>query len=1111
MPCWWPNHLIDWTQIKNLSHKYEGYLGNTYSNCLRIAVIRGYAHYGLDANEYVEKGNNGTTNGNTFNLGKGQGNYTSLMDRKKHQVNPPHSEEEIVIEPAFYGNEDSMDSSSVIQSDEDGVIRMDGTPVTAPVTVQATNGGLQQLSGISPRLPTEPLPPAVANCRQISAIVKRSIGPLSSKSRSAISSNLGRKSSCEILSDNIQPSNVTNISSRHKEITSSYINLKGDHMKSIVESDNTTNKNFPTKLLRKKNWFPPRINSQRAICRPSVAKSIKGCKVVLEKINTQLSSPESLSYRNISCKEQQFGKESIGVPKFIYDDMRIHQKFTDFYVQGGIGNNPEKIPVHRIMLISHNPKLKSLIEEVPQETDSGLIFAGIENDTLKLIVNAIYLGQVVVIGKESLKKLEAALEILKPYGILCDLKRKPRTFSSWKISHANLKFTDVSSSTNDPSDDENIDNDDEDDEDFVLEDAHLLDYDSDDEYLNDADIATNNSRGRVITESYINEVRKQVFSKSTDASQVKVITLVDEDEEIINEYSEDINCKNTDNHELSISTQSSSTKESSAKEAQSLDGRKQSKERDDKHVTNKLEPSPQSSRPISARILAKKMATAASENNVTQSNSNKTKIVTNTGTGLKIAIEDSSANDSSIPIIDDKIQTRRGGLRNLLPSSPEVNTKRSPSRRKAADIESSTNISNDDLVDEELGRGKRTLRKRQLSSDSVQSTSPSKLKIKQSGTLSNNKNGNKTVKEAIIVSQKSPSNLGCQKSSNNSSPHSYNSRSKSFVKENDQCKRVAGKESQNVDKQEEITNVTDSKDRRKNSSHPLESSMERATRRSLRKEIEQAQNNSIKTCSNPSLPGKGTPKVKTEMPKEAPASTESSIKKSNEKWTVASPNSDKLKNSDEVSPRGPRKRQAMPDSSNLSPERTAATGPNPKRFRLSPSTQPTSNKLKEANKPKFEGVNESLLNEKLQEGQIVFVRFLMKLGFLLDDPPPCNKCNSNSTPMQLVKYTPDESNVASGSSKIQATDGVAWVCPSCNNAASVRPGSIFARCSSSPGVPSSRGVSDSTESLCWIMRLVLCWKDNTSLMSCQQATGADVDKIFLWYNICKEYYGVSGS
>merc|ERR1712020_317098 len=142
MPCWWPNHLIDWTQIKNLSHKYEGYLGNTYSNCLRIAVIRGYAHYGLDANDYVEKTTNGTAHGNAFNLGRCQGNFTSLMDRKKTQTNFSQSEEEIVIEPAFYGNEDSMDSS-VIQSDEDGVIKVDGTPVTAPVSVHSASGGMQ--------------------------------------------------------------------------------------------------------------------------------------------------------------------------------------------------------------------------------------------------------------------------------------------------------------------------------------------------------------------------------------------------------------------------------------------------------------------------------------------------------------------------------------------------------------------------------------------------------------------------------------------------------------------------------------------------------------------------------------------------------------------------------------------------------------------------------------------------------------------------------------------------------------------------------------------------------------------------------------------------------
>ena len=45
------------------------------------------------------------------------------------------------------------------------------------------------------------------------------------------------------------------------------------------------------------------------------------------------------------------------------------------------------------------------------------------------------------------------------------------------------------------------------------------------------------------------------------------------------------------------------------------------------------------------------------------------------------------------------------------------------------------------------------------------------------------------------------------------------------------------------------------------------------------------------------------------------------------------------------------------------------------------------------------------------------------------------------------------------------------------------------------------------DSLCWIMRLVLCWSDNTSLSECQQATGADVDKIFLWYDLCRAYFG----
>jgi hypothetical protein len=54
MPSWWPSNLMDWTKLKNLRHRYEGPLGSTYTNCLRSALIRGYAYYGSQADEQTE-------------------------------------------------------------------------------------------------------------------------------------------------------------------------------------------------------------------------------------------------------------------------------------------------------------------------------------------------------------------------------------------------------------------------------------------------------------------------------------------------------------------------------------------------------------------------------------------------------------------------------------------------------------------------------------------------------------------------------------------------------------------------------------------------------------------------------------------------------------------------------------------------------------------------------------------------------------------------------------------------------------------------------------------------------------------------------------------------
>ena len=301
MPCWWPNHLIDWTQIKNLSHKYEGYLGNTYSNCLRIAVIRGYAHYGLDANEYVEKSiSHSNVGANNLQVGKGSvpnvNGQTFLMEKKKNVHG--NLEEEIIVEPALYGNnEDSMDSS-LVQSDDDGVITVEGTPVTAPLT---PTDSYQSVIGLHPRLPTEPLPPSVANCRSLAAAANRHMGIVNSSSDSAasppklpvlkpISELMPAVNSATTISNTVQ----INSNTCHNKYAGS----------SIVVSEDPKYRNFSATFLANKSSYPPKLNCQRAICQPGVAKTLKSCKIILNRLNpvTNKTCLAYSSFQNICHK-----------------------------------------------------------------------------------------------------------------------------------------------------------------------------------------------------------------------------------------------------------------------------------------------------------------------------------------------------------------------------------------------------------------------------------------------------------------------------------------------------------------------------------------------------------------------------------------------------------------------------------------------------------------------------------------------------------------------------------------------------------------------------------------------------------------------------------------
>ena len=143
----------------------------------------------------------------------------------------------------------------------------------------------------------------------------------------------------------------------------------------------------------------------------------------------------------------------------------------------------------------------------------------------------------------------------------------------------------------------------------------------------------------------------------------------------------------------------------------------------------------------------------------------------------------------------------------------------------------------------------------------------------------------------------------------------------------------------------------------------------------------------------------------------------------------------------------------------------------------------------EANKPNFKHVTIEKLTEKVKDGQIAFIKWLQKEGFLRKAPPDClgKDCRSRL----ILELDEDD------------LDGVSWKCPSakCHQSVqSIRQGSIFAR----------QKKSSPSDSLSWIIQIILCWSNNTSLMKCQELTGCqDVDKVFFWYDECRNYYATS--
>lgn len=135
------------------------------------------------------------------------------------------------------------------------------------------------------------------------------------------------------------------------------------------------------------------------------------------------------------------------------------------------------------------------------------------------------------------------------------------------------------------------------------------------------------------------------------------------------------------------------------------------------------------------------------------------------------------------------------------------------------------------------------------------------------------------------------------------------------------------------------------------------------------------------------------------------------------------------------------------------------------------------NLREDCKKPRFTELTEGKVRERSSRGPREVVEWLMETGFLSSVPPSCRSCGGDARLEECSE---------------EGGDGLIWTCCAPLPKTSLRENSIF---------------QYSKESLTWIVRIILCWRENTSLTMCHQDTGASIDAIFFWYEKCRQFFG----
>ena len=185
---------------------------------------------------------------------------------------------------------------------------------------------------------------------------------------------------------------------------------------------------------------------------------------------------------------------------------------------------------------------------------------------------------------------------------------------------------------------------------------------------------------------------------------------------------------------------------------------------------------------------------------------------------------------------------------------------------------------------------------------------------------------------------------------------------------------------------------------------------------------------------------------------------------------LVSPNSllnpDKLETSNRygVKPLSPKKQE----SKSISPNKQRSLSPT-KQESKSPSPNKHEGGRKDCNKPKFSDISFEDIAAKEAASPEQVISWLQDLGFLCAAPPRCRGCGKAT----LLQEAAGEA------------DGLAWKCPLSRD-----------KCVPGPVTPSLLREHSifqfSKHKLLWILKIIICWRENTSLSQCHEVNVANI-------------------